>query len=278
MHHILITGSSGFIGQNLVNYWVNNPSYIIHLYDVKTHSYYDLVDTFQNHEIETVIHLGAISNTNASMEEVQMYNIAMTECLFSLCIKYRVKRVLYASSAAVYGNPETSRPFEETDPIPYTKLAPYAISKAMNEVDAQRLIDSGITAIGMRFFNVYSEKGETESHKDQPSPHYSFRKQAMKEGKITLFVAKNSKEEARRDFISIDRVLYYIDRLMRYKSGVYNVGSGMTKTFREIAEETAIEYNCYVEPLEKKFPITYQRYTRANTNKLRNTFMRNTNV
>ena len=72
--------------------------------------------------------------------------------LLSKCSKFGIKRVIIASSAAVYGENE-NLPLSEIDNVDL--LSPYAESKWDNELQISKTRDDGMEAVALRFFNVY---------------------------------------------------------------------------------------------------------------------------
>jgi ADP-L-glycero-D-manno-heptose 6-epimerase len=114
-----------------------------------------------------------------------------------------------------------------------------------------------------RYFNVY---GPNEDHKgNQASPYMQFTKQAKENGSIKIF---EGSENCLRDFIHVDQVIEkQISYFFTKKSGVFNIGTGTTKSFLDIANEIASQYNAEIisidfpEPLKKH----YQYYTCSGT-------------
>jgi ADP-L-glycero-D-manno-heptose 6-epimerase len=166
-----------------------------------------------------------------------------------------------ASSAAVYGPNNTT--FSETDkPNP---RSPYALSKFIVE---KYLLNQrfSIPVQLFRYFNVY---GPHEDHKDQPSPHSLFRRQAAADGVIKVF---EGSENFCRDFVPVETV---IDIHLRFFdlscSGVYNVGTGATSSFMDVARQVASETGAEIKevPMPAQLRRNYQPYTRADMTKTR---------
>jgi ADP-L-glycero-D-manno-heptose 6-epimerase len=146
---------------------------------------------------------------------------------------------------------------------------PYAWTKYLFErhIDNNKLCEnSGIKIQGFRYFNVY---GPNEDHKkDQASPYHKFKKQYEETGKIKLF--KNS-EKYLRDFVHVDTVCKtHIDFFDVEESGVWNVGTGTTKSFLDVALSIA-PYECleFIDMPEELKP-GYQEYTCADMTKTHN--------
>ena len=117
-----------------------------------------------------------------------------------------------------------------------------------------------------RYFNVY---GPHEDHKDQPSPHHSFRRQAKETGVIKVF---EGSEQYARDFVPVD---YVVDVHRRFfdltVSGVYNVGTGTATSFMDVARQIALETGAEIQevPMPAQIRKNYQPWTRADMTKTR---------
>tara|TARA_Y100000310_G_C20548696_1_gene746925 strand:- start:120 stop:1160 length:1041 start_codon:yes stop_codon:yes gene_type:complete len=124
--------------------------------DISTKSLME--DTFQIYKPTYVFHTASYltldSNTYKSRSiEVNVYAGAL---LFELCLKYDVKKVVYSSSASVYGNP-TQIPTPEDYPFDDCKLL-YGSGKVALEYIAKSFMEFGLDIVGLRYFNVYSPR------------------------------------------------------------------------------------------------------------------------
>lgn len=169
----------------------------------------------------------------------------------------------YASSASVYG-PLTD--FREDAPV-YPQ-SPYAWSKYLFDRAVTTVGEFNIKVQGFRYFNVY---GPHEDHKDQPSPHHKFTKQAEETGIIKLF---EGSENFKRDFISVHDVIDIHKKFFNVKeSGIWNVGTGRPQSFKHIAETIAEGMQAKIEyiPMPDDLKAQYQTYTCADLTKLKKT-------
>lgn len=252
----MITGYRGFIGQNMVKALSEHD---LELYDTNAGGDYSL------HGVDQVIHLGAISDTRCQdWRALRKQNVAYTLTLMERCQKYGVP-IQIASSASVYGPDNTT--FRETDTVSPTNL--YARSKHLVELHLHRMTPVSPVQI-FRYFNVY---GPHEDHKgEQASPFHKFREQA-KTGVITLF---EGSEGFKRDFIHVDEVVRVHKKFFDcQESGIWNVGTGKTLSFLDVARLTAAEIPARIEYVPIPEGLTgYQRYTCADTNKLNGTLDR----
>lgn len=272
----IITGGLGFIGTNIVRRLnasgVRDITIVDEYSPLKGKNLLDVSisdfiprDRFNpadhalnGHNDETVIfHMGAKSSTQSSIKDVLQYNIESTNRLLDFAAKASRCRVIYASSASVYGTGQSS--FKESEPT--RPSSPYSWSKAT--IDNRQ----DIPGIGLRFFNVY---GPHETHKGaQSSCIRQFWHKFASEGQAVVF----GPGPIKRDFIHVDDVvdtcMYFATGQGRSKKGIYNVGTGQAESFNTVALQTAESfraltgYSCDV--VAGISPITnhpgYQRFT-----------------
>lgn len=248
---ILLTGHKGFIGSNMLK--------MLDGHEVTTFEWGEPLPNVENHDY--VIHMGANSSTVFNnVEMIMVQNLDFSIWLLNECIKYKVN-FQYSSSASVYGFGNEFKETSKVDP-----KNPYAWTKYLFERHVSKLIDSGIKIQGFRYFNVY---GPNEDHKlDQASPHHKFKKQYIATGKIKLF--KNS-ERYLRDFVPVEQVCKtHIDFFNVEESGVWNVGTGVAKSFLDVALSIApLEHLEYID-MPNELKSSYQAYTCADMTKTNN--------
>jgi ADP-L-glycero-D-manno-heptose 6-epimerase len=119
---------------------------------------------------------------------------------------------------------------------------------------------------GFRYFNVYG-LGEDKKGK-QASPVSKFIKQAQRNGEIKIF---EKSEKYKRDFVSVDDVCeMHYRMLMSDASGVFNVGTGQTTSFRDIADIIKSRSHTIITeiPMPKELKGQYQKFTKADNSKL----------
>jgi ADP-L-glycero-D-manno-heptose 6-epimerase len=253
---ILLTGHKGFIG-----------SHLLHALKLKGHS----VDTFEWDEVlppvnwfDWVIHVGAISSTTEKdVEKIMRQNVDFTTRIYELCRVFGV-RFQFASSASVYG---LNTEFKETSPV--DPRTPYAWSKYMCERYIENNRISNTSQI-FRYFNVYGPEGE-EHKGGQASPFCQFKKQSEENGVIKVF--KNS-EDYCRDFIHVSEVVdYHLRFLETDESGVFNIGTGNTMSFLDVAKT----FNVPIQEIDmpENLKHSYQKYTCADMSKTKNALSAN---
>lgn len=254
---ILLTGYRGFIGQNMRES-LESDGHELSLFEWGD----DLPDLTG---FDWCIHLGAItSTTETNVDRVLEQNYDFSRYLINECQKYGIN-LQYSSSASVYG---PGKLFEETAPV--QPQSPYSWSKYLFERYVSNFANRwSIRTQGFRYFNVY---GKYEDHKDnQASPFHKFKKQALEFGKITLF---KGSEQYVRDFVPVETIVDVHKKFFDInQSGIWNIGTGKTKSFFEIAQEISQETGAEIEFIDMPEHISkqYQSYTCANITKLNQT-------
>ena len=248
---ILVTGSKGFIGQNMIKELKKDHEVVG----------VDWLDQFPDVKgLDWVVHLGAISSTtDQRIHYIVRQNLDFSIYLYEECISHGVN-FQFASSASVYG---LVSDFKETSPLKPQNH--YARSKAMFERYVELRGAPIITQI-FRYFNVY---GPHEDHKgSQASPHTQFTNQAKETGLIKLF---EGSKKYKRDFIHVDQIVEYHKLfLSTHQSGTWNMGTGTAKSFYDVAKEISDEYKSSIEYIKMPHVLrnNYQEFTQADTVKL----------
>lgn len=178
---VLVTGGAGFIGSHIVDQLIANQHQVVILDDLSTGDRNhvpdgvrlviqdvaaNLDDLFADGQFDAVIHHAAQVSVPHSIEDpIRDLHVNLQGMLSVLeaCRKHRVGKVVFASSAAVYGAPQTL-PIPEEHPL--TPLSPYGITKKSAE-EYLRIYHElhGIRYTILRYGNVYgprqSVKGES---------------------------------------------------------------------------------------------------------------------
>ena len=289
---IIVTGSSGFIGSNLIRE-LNKKGYK-DIIAVDDHSRTDLkenivhcdikesidIDDFlvmvQKEEIDklnirAIFHQGACSDTMEwDPEYLYKNNLLYSKELLNVAIRSKVP-LIYASSASVYGSGEIFvESLENENPINL-----YAYSKFKFDQIVRKELKRGNTQIvGLRYFNVY---GPQEQHKGKmASVAFHLHNQLKENDKIKLFKGSDGYDDGgqRRDFIYVEDVIkvniWFFEN--REISGLFNVGTGRSQTFNDVAK-SVIDWNKkgkieYI-PFPENLKGAYQSFTEADIKKLR---------
>jgi len=262
---VLVTGHKGFIGQNMCK------AILAEGWELET---FDIVDNptarpkdLNYDGVNCVMHLGAISSTTETdVHKIMDLNLCWSIELLEEC-RERGIDMQFASSASVYGQNRNARILCEDDicyPVNY-----YALSKYMFEKYANKRTYVASTLQIFRYFNVY---GPHEEHKgSQASPFTQFAKQAKENGVIKIF--KGSREFT-RDFVHVDTVvaahIRALSKIDLFAGGTYNVCSGYSRSFLDVAKDIALLYNAEIKeiPFPENLKEHYQYHTQADISKL----------
>ena len=298
---ILVTGAAGFIGSNIVARLVEDGAYDVAACDrlrdaasgkwrnlakhpisdfVAPEAMFDWLDR-NAADLEAVIHMGAISSTmEPDADKIIHTNFTLSRDLFRWCAQNK-RRLIYASSAATYGDGDLG--FDGKDDLnSLLNLRPlnaYGWSKALFDIFAAREAAKGAAPpqwAGLKFFNVY---GPNEEHKDgMKSVVAKIWPQAGHGETVRLFKSHREGYEdggQLRDFVYVRDVADVIAWLVSSPgvNGVYNLGSGLARSFKNLAEATfraagfepKIEYYDMPDGLRGQ----YQYFTEADMSRLR---------
>ncbi|MFT4203796.1 MAG: ADP-glyceromanno-heptose 6-epimerase [Chitinophagaceae bacterium] len=298
---IIVTGAAGFIGSVLVGY-------------LNTLGYSDLilVDNFDDADkranwsekqfteivekeflekwldahdakIDCVFHMGANSSTTEFDYEVhRKWNLEYTKILWKYCNQRNVP-LIYASSAATYGDGNLGYSDDHEIPFSLQPLNAYGVSK--NEFDKWALQQSEESQppfwTGLKFFNVY---GPNEHHKGRMASVilHSYH-QIKQNGEVKLFKSHRpdyKDGEQLRDFVYvIDLVKVMAWMMQQYfdgnpvPNGLYNIGTGHARSFYDLAANTfqAMDVPTNIQFIDMPVDIRdkYQYFTEAKMDKLR---------
>ncbi len=298
---VLLTGSAGFIGSCMLQYLNENGVTDIYIVDdfgiekkrqnwekkqfiknIERQYLFEWLEE-ENPELDIVIHLGARTDTTEFDYAIhEALNVAYSQKIWNYCEKNCLP-LIYASSAATYGNGSHGYLDDNQLAFELTPLNPYGTSK--NEFDKWALMQENNTNgwVGLKFFNVY---GPNEYHKGRmASVVFHAYHQMKQKGLVKLF--KSHKPEFKdgeqlRDFIYVKDILAVIDWIMKEmiakkwdskKNGLYNLGTGMARSFYDLTKATftgagiheVIEFIDMPEDLRD----TYQYFTEASMQKLK---------
>ncbi len=242
----LVTGGAGFIGSNLVRLLLSKSIYVKVLDNLSTGYRKNLeglsVDFVQGdvrdkglvervvHDVDVIFHLAASIGNVKSLkgpQEDSEINVLGTVNILEAARTSGVKRIVYSSSAAIFGELVTM-PIAEDHP--QNPDSPYGVSKLAGEKHVLcfgKLY--GMTVICLRYFNAYGVNQRYDAY-GNVIPIFANR---LITGKpLTVY----GDGEQTRDFINVKdiAVANYLAATNAEKSAVYNIGSGTTITINEL--------------------------------------------
>jgi ADP-L-glycero-D-manno-heptose 6-epimerase len=225
-------------------------------------------------EVATVFHLGACSSTTERDASYLIANNVRRSQELARWASERGARFVYASSAATYGARESGMR-EDLAPHSLRPLNMYGYSKHLFDLWMRR---EGLlnTAVGLKYFNVY---GPNEDHKGaMRSVVAKAYDQIRERGTIQLFESYRegiANGEQTRDFLYVKDAVAVTSYLARTRgaSGLYNVGSGLERTWNDLAHAVfaALELPPRIEyvPMPDELRGKYQYRTVATIDRLR---------
>ncbi len=297
----LVTGGAGFIGSNAAAALEAADADIVisdrlgmgdmkwrniakrRLYDIiPPQALADFLLRFRG-KVRGVIHMGGVSTTTETdVDSVVASNLRLSIDLWNHCAEEGIPLV-YASSAATYGDGRWG--FEDRSDADYLArlrpLSPYAWSKNLFDRWVSRAVETGAPApprwAGLKFFNVY---GPNEYHKRaQRSVAVQLHAQIRELGRARLFRSEHPDYPdggQLRDFVwvgdCVNATLWALQDPAA-QSGIYNVGSGVARSFLDVAsilfKELGVAPDVEFIDLPANLQDKYQYYTCARMDKLK---------
>ncbi len=180
--------------------------------------------------VDYVIHLAAVVSVDEARQDPWRaceVNVKGTLNLLNASLKAEVNRFVYASSCAVYGDPD-ELPIREDFPL--KPINTYGATKAAGEALVRAYTaEHGLSAVALRYFNVY---GPGMSGGPYAGVVHKFITAALQGKPLTIY----GDGEQTRDFIYVEDVAEAnVKALESEVSGVYNIGSGVSVTINELA-------------------------------------------
>lgn len=252
-HHILVTGGAGFIGSHTVDLLLSKGKQVTVLDNLSTGKLtnlnlrhpdlefiegdvleYPLLESLVQ-DCDAVLHLAAIVSVPKSIEDpiysFQVNTQGFLHVLRAIQQAKQAKRLVYASSAAVYGD-ASELPCRDDVSLKGEPLSPYALQK-MNAEDYARLYARlhGVASLSLRYFNVYGQR------QDPSSPYSGVVSKLLNayqcDTEFTLF----GDGLQSRDFIAVsDVAAANVLALHSSHEGVLNIATGKPQTLLQLIE------------------------------------------
>ena len=247
---ILVTGGAGFIGSWTVELLVREGYRVVVLDNFSTGSLENLAhvidrikvvkgdirnhvlldEIIKHYEIDSIIHLAALVSVEEATRnpgEAVRINVNGTHNVLETARKHDLERIVYASSAAVYGDPKYL-PIDEDHPLNPKNV--YGATKLGGEALVNAYHDNyGLSTISLRYFNVYGPRMK-------PGPYAGVIIkfiQRIKEGKPPIIYGDGTQT---RDFIYVEDVARAnIVALKTRATGSYNIGTGKETSINQLA-------------------------------------------
>ncbi len=287
---IVVTGGAGFIGSCIVSglnrrgikdiivvdRWDPDGLMKKNLEGKAYARFYDKCDFLQmmlsdavKDEVSAVIHMGACSSTTGLDREYYRRNNFEYSCHIARWALRKNARLIYASSAATYGNGENGY---SDNPAAIRSCKPLNYYGESKQRFDEWVIDNQVydKVVGLKFFNVF---GPNEYHKgDMKSVIAKAYDRVVSEGKMVLFKSHRPEYadgEQMRDFIYVKDVVDVVLYLMDHPAvnGIYNVGTGHARTWNDVARALFVAagkpVNIEYIPMPDVLRGKYQYFTEA---------------
>lgn len=246
---ILVTGGAGFIGKHLIKQLLENGNKVsildnfsnsdkkltmklkneVKIFEGDITNYDNVLKATKDQEI--VIHLAAkisVTESITNPSETFRVNVDGTKNIFEICKKNNIKKLIVASSAAIYNDVKKEIKIKESGKI--NPISPYGESKIKMEKEIIKFCsENKINYVILRFFNIYGIGQNSE---------YA--------GVITKFLDKIKKNQPLtvngngtqiRDFVSIYDVVHSINKAIEYqKNGIFNIAAGTGITINQLSK------------------------------------------
>lgn len=264
---ILITGGAGYIGSH-TNKLLHQHGYDTVIIDDLSKGHRDAVkwgtfihgdfgdsmvlsSCFKAHSIDAVLHFGALSEVGESVEHPERYyqnNLANTLTLLRVMREHHILKMVFSSTCAVYGIPETL-PLTETHPI--APINPYGRAKSMVEAILADYRDAyGLRYVSLRYFNAAGADPELElGERHNPESHLipiAIEAALGTRTNVSIYGTDYPTPDGSciRDYIHVSdlamahlNALHYLEK--NGNSEVFNLGNGNGYSVKEVIESVS---------------------------------------
>ena len=255
MDSILVTGGAGFIGSNIAEALLSQGCLVVVLDDLSSGKMENVEHLLHNenfkfirgsildsgllrsilrtYQVSGISHQAAIPSVTKSIQDPVKTietNIMGTTNLFDIAAESHCKRVVFASSCAVYGD---SPELPKREDMQLDPKSPYAVSKAAKEMLAKNFCSfHNIKIVGLRYLNVYGRRQDPASGYAAVMP--TFITKAIRNEPIPI----EGEGDQTRDFVYVDDVVKANLLALRAENSAgrcFNIASGFSISIRELA-------------------------------------------
>ncbi len=272
---VLITGVAGFIGSHIAQELLKRDDieiigidnitsglqsnldllksldsknkFTFHKIDIR--DFDGMKETLKDEKIDTIFHLAALVSVQESIDDPMKsgsINVQGTHNILELARVLNIKRVIFSSSAAVYGD-EATLPKNENSLV--KPISPYGLEKSIGEQYMKTYNEVyGIECVVFRYFNVYGERQDPAS---DYSGVISIFNDKLKESKIPMIFGDGKQY---RDFVYVKDVARANIGAMDMKDVSFEllcVGTGQKTSIYDVFNAFAARYNVAGEPIYK---------------------------
>lgn len=249
--NILITGGAGFIGSHLADKFLKEDHNVKIIDNLETGNVNNipkgaefvkgdirnldfLIGEFK--DIDCINHhaaLVSVSESDKKQKEYYETNVVGTQNVLKAAQRNKIKKVIFASSCAVYGN--SKKTSKETDPLGYTSN--YTLTKILGEKECQSFYDYFDMVI-LRYFNIFGPKQNINSGYAAVIPLFI---NSFIEGKKSIIYGDGKQT---RDFIYIENIVEANLRAVERDVGgqIINIASGQSIDIKSLADKIGVEY------------------------------------
>lgn len=218
----LVTGYRGFLGTKLTNFLKKKGCHV-HGIDLKDGE--DILEMLPEGEFDVVFHLAALPRVEYSIENpfyTLKNNVLGTSKVLQWACEHNVKRFVFSSSSAIYGNGDGP-------------MSPYGLHKKMSEMECKLYSELyGLETVSLRYFNIFAEE-------QQYGGSYSTIICAWKEMlKRDEPLRIDGSGEQRRDYIHIDDICeanwFFATSDSKFSGEAFDIGTGQAISVNQIKE------------------------------------------
>lgn len=263
---VLVTGAGGYIGSQTCKFLSDNGHKVVgvdrnnlrHNYCVDSYigNYADFEVQQLLLDVDSVVHIGATSLVGPSVLDPSKYynnNVVGTLKLLDACKNQGVKSFVFASSAAVYGEPDGGVCAEA---VQHTPMNPYGWSKRMTEIMLSDYATAyGMNSVSLRFFNVAGADTLMEMGQEKDATHIiaMLIERTMQGKEFTLFGDKFDTPDGTcvRDYVHVEDVANGIHKAIEYtkeNEGAYRFNLGNKEGYSNLQIVEAVKRNTPLEP------------------------------